>query len=219
LLPPADAHWDAGWIRLFRELGRARDRRYVEELQSRLEAAGGPALQIGSDAQGAADPVSAVRSPAFQDALLAMLALLHGNGFGSVSDADAKHVKVLLRKRLRKLRQAVLADGRHFDALPAQRQHRVRKRAKRLRYLAEFAQGMFPGREAKEFIAALKPLQDALGDYNDEWLALRHYSRQAGAEPRAWFGAGWLGARRAANALACTEAIGKFADVRPFWKK
>jgi inorganic triphosphatase YgiF len=219
LLPDVDPQWDAAWIALFRDLGRARDKRFLEQMQSRLEAAGGPPIEVGSDAEGATDPVAAVRSPAFQDALLAMLALVHGDAFDRVPDTAAKQLKLLLGKSLRKLRKAVLADGSHFDELPADRQHRVRKRAKRLRYLAEFAQGVLRGKEAQDFIAALKPLQDALGDYNDELLALQHYGRHAGLDPHAWFGAGWLGARRPANAIACTEAIRKFADARPFWKR
>jgi CHAD domain-containing protein len=218
LLPPAGAQWDTAWIRLFRELGRHRDRHYLAQLQLRLEAAGGPVLAIEADTGDPGTPATAVRSAAFQDALLVVLGLLHGSGIGQRADADAKQVKVLLAKRLGRLRKAVLADGKHFEDLPSGLQHRVRKRLKRLRYLAEFAQGLFPRKAAEEFIDALKPVQTALGDYNDELLALRHYEQWAAVEPRALFGAGWLGARRAINARACAQEVHTMAGVRPFWK-
>lgn len=218
LLPPIEPDWHTAWLRLFRELGAGRDRHYLAQLQARLEAGGGPVLKIEPDAAGATDPVAAVRSPSFQKALLAMLELVYGGRFEQIPDADAKRVRILVAERLGKLRKAVLADGGHFDELPAELQHRVRKRVKRLRYLAEFVQGLFRGKKVDKFIAGLKPLQDALGDYNDELLALAHYSQWAGVEPCAWFGAGWLRARREDNAKACTEAICAFADVRPFWK-
>ena len=218
LLPPVDAKWDSAWVRLFRALGRHRDRHYLEQLQLRLEAVGGPALRIEADTAEAGDPVTAVRSSAFQDGLLVMLGLVHGTGIDQLVDTDAKQVRALLKKRLGKLRKAVLADGKHFDELPAELQHRVRKRMKRLRYLAEFAQGLFPRKAAEEFIDALKPLQTALGDYNDEWLALRHYGQWSAFEPRAWFGTGWLGSRRASNALKCKQEVRALAEVRPFWK-
>jgi inorganic triphosphatase YgiF len=214
LLPFADPDWEAPWVQLFRNLGRHRDHHFLAGLQSRLEAAGGPALMI--EAAAPPDPVAAVRSPAFQDALLHVLGVLHGPGLDAGKDAD--QVTALLRKRLSKLHKAVLADGQHFDRLPEVRQHRVRKRLKRLRYLAEFAQDFFPRERTGKFIAGLKPVQDALGNYNDELIALRHYQQWAAQEARAWFGAGWLDARRAGNASACTATLRELARLRPFWK-
>ena len=215
LLPQVDAHWDAPWIRLFRELGRQRDTLYLEQLQSRLEAVGGPALKAG---HGDADAVAAVRAASFQDALLAMLGLVHGPWEEQGGNADPKQVKVLLVRRLGRLRKAVLADGREFDRLSTDRQHRVRKRVKRLRYLSEFSQGFFRGKQVEKFLDRLKPLQDSLGEYNDELLALGRLREWADIEPEAWFGAGWLSARQVCNAAACAKAIRDFGDVRPFWK-
>jgi len=216
LMPPADVDWAAPWVQLFHELGRHRDSGFVAQLQARLEAAGGPALQIAPDALGPSDPVAAVRSPGWQDALLAMLGWMHGPadaaGFG------AKRVKAILAKRLGKLFKDVRKDGRHFVQLPAPRQHRVRKRLKRLRYLTEFSRHHFDQDDVKSFVEALKPAQDALGNYNDEVLAGGFYAGLAAQEPRAWFGAGWLAARRAANAAACEDTLRALADLRPFWK-
>jgi len=216
LMPQVDADWEAPWIDLFHELGRHRDSSFVAQLQARLEAAGGPALQIAPDALGPSDPVAAVRSPAWQDALLAMLGWMHEPQ--GAPGADAKRVKTILAKRLGKLFKNVLKDGRHFAQFPAQRQHRARKRLKRLRYLAQFSRHHFDKDDVESFVEALKPAQDALGNYNDEALAKGFYAGLAAQDPRAWFGAGWLAARRPGNAAACEEALHALAGVRPFWK-
>jgi triphosphatase len=216
LMPQADADWESPWVQLFHELGRHRDSGFVAQLQARLEAAGGPALQIAPDALGASDPVAAVRAPAWQDALLAMLGWMHEPP--GAAKLRAKRVKAILAKRLGKLFKNVLKDGRHFAQFPAQRQHRARKRLKRLRYLAEFSRHHFDKDDVKSFVEALKPAQDALGGYNDEALAWGFYAGLAAQEPRAWFGAGWLAARRAANAAACEASLRALADLRPFWK-
>ncbi|MGZ5194957.1 MAG: CYTH and CHAD domain-containing protein [Ramlibacter sp.] len=216
LMPAVDADWESPWIRFFRELGRHRDSGFVAQLQERLEAAGGPALPIAPDALGPADPVAAVRSPDWQHALLAMLGWMHRPDWPA--STGAKGVKVILAKRLGKLFRSLLKEGRNFAQLPPQRQHRARKRLKRLRYLAEFSRHHFHEDDVQSFVEALKPAQDALGDYNDEALALGYYADRAAQEPRAWFGAGWLAARRPVNAAACEKALRALADLRPFWK-
>jgi CHAD domain-containing protein len=74
----------------------------------------------------------------------------------------------------------------------------VRKRLKRLRYLAEFAAPLFRPSRAERYLAALKPVQDCLGVRNDEATALALLRDLAQAEPRAWFAPGsrWVGWRR-----------------------
>jgi triphosphatase len=216
LMPQVDADWEASWGHLFHELGRHRDGGFVAQLQVRLEAAGGPSLQIAPDALGPSGPVAAVRLPAWQDALLAMLGRMHAPP--GPASAGAKRVRTIVAKRLGKLFKSMLKEGRHFAQLPTQRQHRARKRLKRLRYLAEFSRHHFDKEEVRAFVEALKPAQDALGRYHDEALAWGCYADLAAREPSAWFGAGWLAARRPANAAACEKALRALADLRPFWK-
>ena len=93
----------------------------------------------------------------------------------------------------------------------------VRKRLKRLRYLTEFSAPLFSARRIKAFGSALHPVQDALGLYNDELIALEAYRRLARKDPQAWFGVGWLSARRTPNASVCLHELEAFARVRPFW--
>ena len=212
-----DPAWEAPLVAAFRDLGRHRDQHHVlPELQRQLAAAGGPALAMDSVGLASPDPGAVVRAPRLQDALLGLIGLVHGAAPGK-DDAGHKKAKKVLRLRLEKLRAQLSQDGRNFLALDAGQQHRLRKRLKRLRYLSEFAAPLFAAGRLKAFVAGLKPLQDALGQYQDELRALQVLGRLSGAEPMAWFGVGWLTARRAPNARACQQALKAFARLKPFW--
>jgi CHAD domain-containing protein len=50
---------------------------------------------------------------------------------------------------------------------PAEDIHTLRKTCKKLRYLMEFFQSLYPARRIRELILVLKGLQDVLGDFND----------------------------------------------------
>ena len=94
----------------------------------------------------------------------------------------------------------------------------VRKRLKRLRYLLEFVEPLFPARKVRQMAAALKPAQDALGQYNDELMALHALRMLAADDSNAWFGIGWLSARTQPNAKRCLKEIKTFAAIKPFWR-
>ncbi|OOG39811.1 CYTH and CHAD domain-containing protein [Polaromonas sp. A23] len=209
--------WEAPLATVFRELGLHRDRDYLlHKLQGQIEAAGGPPL----DWQGAMDALpsaaESVRAPAFQQALLCLVGFVHAAS--AEADPEDKPPKKTLRKRLARLHKQVLAQGQQFATLPEPEQHALRKRLKRLRYLAEFAQPLFSKRKSEAYLAAIKPLQDALGIYHDEVAALQAWQGLSGHDPRALFGAGWLSARRAAHVQGCQQACDGFArQARPFW--
>ena len=201
-------------VHAFRVLGQRRDVEHVvQQLDPVIRAAGGPAL--GADASARSQPSAAavVRAPAFQDALLQLVELAHRRD--ERRDRDAK---AFLSKQLKRLRDKVLDDGLRFGQLDPARQHRVRKRLKRLRYLAEFAEPLFPARKAGPFIDALKPVQDALGLYNDERTAQAWYRERANTDARALFAVGWLAAREERQAELCAAVLREFAGVKPFWK-
>ncbi|MBW8715640.1 MAG: inorganic triphosphatase, partial [Variovorax paradoxus] len=65
----------------------------------------------------------------------------------------------------------------------------------------------------------LRPAQDALGEFNDEAVALALYREATGRDARAWFAVGWFSARHAAGAKACRKALGRIAKAPRFWKK
>ena len=64
----------------------------------------------------------------------------------------------------------------------------------------------------------LKPVQDALGLYNDELMALQAWHAMVTDDANAWFGVGWLSARRQPNAKCCLKEIKAFATIKPFWR-
>ncbi|BCR06810.1 hypothetical protein DESUT3_38790 [Desulfuromonas versatilis] len=83
-------------------------------------------------------------------------------------------------RRLRKSLRRVLEQGAAIDDdSPAENLHELRKSCKKLRYLLEFFQDLYPAGEAGRFIKALKGLQDNLGDFQDlevQAAALREFS-------------------------------------------
>jgi CHAD domain-containing protein len=64
--------------------------------------------------------------------------------------------------------QLALEEGNAItEDTEAEALHELRKTCKKLRYLMEFFQSLYPAKKIKELIKALKELQDNLGDFND----------------------------------------------------
>jgi CHAD domain-containing protein len=82
--------------------------------------------------------------------------------------------------------QRALKEGRAIGAeSPAEALHELRKTCKKLRYLLEFFQSLFPPRRIKSPIRALKALQNNLGDYQDcavQIATLKRFSHQMATE-------------------------------------
>ena len=82
--------------------------------------------------------------------------------------------------------QRALKEGRAIGAeSPAEALHELRKTCKKLRYLMEFFQSLFPPRRIKSPIRALKALQDNLGTYQDcavQMATLKQFSHQMADE-------------------------------------
>lgn len=210
-LAALDAGCEPALVEAFRALGEHRDQFHVtRSLEPRIEAAGGPALSLTQAP--VPDPGEVVRAAAFQDALLELLGQQTSLGDGGRSPRKQ------VRRQLQHLWRQVVRDGAGFGALDPVLQHRVRKRLKRLRYLAEFSQPLFGRHAARAFLHALKPVQDALGDFNDGQMALEAYRRFAHEDPKALFGVGWLMAWREPQAQDCEKALRRLArKATPFW--
>lgn len=225
------AEWEPPLVEAFRALGALRDREQVVKLaQPRLNEAGAPAFDplAGDDtAANAPSPGDAVRAPAFQGVLVSLIAFTvvehaESEEAAEAGPASADDARRLLRKRLQHLHKQVLRDGERFESLDTEHQHRVRKRLKRLRYLAEFVAPLFDAQDkdaAERYLKALRPAQDALGDFNDEAVAMALYREATGRDARAWFAVGWFTARHPAGAKACRKALEKIEDAPRFWKK
>jgi len=88
------------------------------------------------------------------------------------SNPNASHaqlsIKQLADKRLWKSFKQVLREGKAIsDQSPAEDLHELRKSCKKLRYLMEFFQSLYPKNKIKNLIKALKGLQEVLGDFQD----------------------------------------------------
>jgi inorganic triphosphatase YgiF len=233
------AAWEPPLVEAFRALGELRDREQVVKLaQPRLREAGAPELDpLAGDAaaNGAPSAEDAVRASAFQNVLVSLIGFTAAGPAKAASGSegeetpsaaptplDADAARRMLRKRLQRLHKQVMRDGERFESLDTESQHRVRKRLKRLRYLAEFVAPLFDAADkggAERYLKALRPAQDALGEFNDEAVALALYREATAHDARAWFAVGWFSARHAAGARACAKALGKIDEAARFWKK
>jgi len=85
-------------------------------------------------------------------------------------------------ERIWRIYQRALKEGRAIGVdSPPESLHELRKTCKKLRYLMEFFQSLFPTRRIKSPIRALKALQDNLGEYQDctvQIATLKHFSHQ-----------------------------------------
>jgi CHAD domain-containing protein len=89
-----------------------------------------------------------------------------------VADATAPRadepVVSLASREIGRAHRRLLKKGRAIGhETPPEALHRLRIDGKKLRYLLEFFRGLFDPTEMEDLIAALKRLQDNLGDFND----------------------------------------------------
>ncbi|MGR9115751.1 MAG: CHAD domain-containing protein [Gammaproteobacteria bacterium] len=79
-----------------------------------------------------------------------------------------KPIKALADCRIWKVYRRVIKQGdRITEESPAQDLHNLRKTCKKLRYLMEFFQSLYPETKIKPLIKSLKDFQEILGDYQD----------------------------------------------------
>lgn len=135
-----------------------------------------------------------------------------------------------LQRRVQKIRK----QGKHLAGLDPRRRHKLRVKAKRLRYGCEFFAGAFPGKKRSRrrirFSGKLRRLQGALGDLNDI-VVHQELAEQSATAPDApagrrrrtkkAFAAGRLAGREEArftSAMSDAErAYTAFALAKPFW--
>lgn len=173
---------------------------------------------------------SSVRSDRFRAAMLDLVEWVETGEWGS---EGGEHRKALgmrpvaehAETELTKLRKRIKRKGADLRHLSVKQRHKLRIRAKRLRYATEFFAATFPGeasaKRRQDSLAALKDVQDALGALND--LATRHAliadglrvdaASEATADLR-------LAAPDTEDALLrkAEQAFTRFAATKSFWK-
>jgi triphosphatase len=221
--------WEAPAAEVFRALGDYRDRQTIAAaMQKRLAAAGSPDPALRPPPSGAAiDPVVLVRGKKFQQALLDVLAFVlepapaASFAVGSAPDdaADDSKPERTIGARLDKLRTQLERAAKRFERLDELERHRVRKRLKRLRYLAELVGPLYKTGRVERYLKSLEPAQDELGHYMDLVVAARlAHDVVDGGDARAWFNVGWLKAQLPQAVERCRKVLQRAAAARPFWR-
>lgn len=139
------------------------------------------------------------------------------NAFANVA------VTVYAAKKLSRLRRAIKRKGEDLRKLSAAERHRLRMRAKRLRYATEFFAATFVGarcdKRRRKSLVALQRLQNALGMLND--IATRDALLTRGDDVReaAWPPMPVIEPGEEKNWLKeAKRAYARFAEVKAFWK-
>lgn len=199
---------------------------------------------------GAADaaPAEVLRERASQTLLLDLLAACHvpgadereseseheGEGEGSaVADPSvtvhdpklepAMALRERLAQRLNRWHREVVADTKRFADLDDTGRHRLRKRAKRLRYAAEFCAALFERRALRRYLRRLRALQERLGALGDVVMAMQAFApdrdQDRDGDPRAMFALGWLAGRREQLIAQAAPQLRAFGKVERYWKR
>lgn len=214
-----DGEWEATLSDAFARLGEVRDNEVVAKaVQPLLEQAHAPKVRWSMpDAE--FDLLGVVRNAKLQGVLLDILAFASGDGTPEASTSSSRRAQKHVVARLSKLHQQVVKGGKRFVNLPPEDQHKIRKRLKRLRYLAEFVQTQWSDKATQRYLQHLGPAQDALGAHNDIAVAQDQFRKDAQEDPDALFAAGFLQAHLGVTAQAAHKALKQVAGASRFWKR
>jgi len=174
--------------------------------------------------------VGAAESERFRRLLLDLLIWIEA-GPWTAAEANARARRRPVRKfaedELARRRRRIVRRGAKLRDLDPAARHKLRIEAKKLRYAADVFVGLFERpKRTRAFVAALKELQDALGDLNDivvgERLTHEAAASPGRAETDSAFVAGRITGAQKARVGPLTDraeaALEAFGDARPFWK-
>jgi len=191
---------DAQWLRLRQEikwlnasLGAVRDNDVMLQYarRKRYRAWAGRAIGEEFDRRGTQDRRRLVRRLRSGRArrLLTALSVWAERGRWlarwktAVRGGDAEPLQIYCERELDRRRRRLIRQGRDLSTLKAERRHRLRIRAKRLRYVLEALTGIVALQsraEARRMHSAAKRLQHALGDMRD----FERFARLSSADKR-----------------------------------
>ncbi|MEN9508584.1 MAG: hypothetical protein RLZZ621_1147, partial [Gemmatimonadota bacterium] len=131
---------------------------------------------------------------------------------------DPKLVDVV-RRSLTTLRRRSVRHADGFRRRSVDEQHDIRRRLKRLRYVADLTAPLFSRKAVARYVAALEPAQNALGALNDLSVANAWLTGFTAIDPNAWFAVGWLRARLDTTVKACVKPLRKAERATPYWSR
>lgn len=206
-----ELRWLAGSLGEARDLDVLLARAGAGELQERIAAARDAAY---------ARVEAALAAPRARALMLdlAEWAALGDWAQGAVATGSAREFAM---RALARLRRKVKKAGHSLAEASDEERHELRKRAKKLRYAAEFFAPLFGGkverRRHEHFVSALETLQDALGALNDLAAAPATLARAGIAAVE---GAEALVRTRGKSKLIAKadKAFDALLDAKRFWK-
>jgi CHAD domain-containing protein len=162
-----------------------------------------------------------LHSARFRITLRSMLAWVKAGPWRSGADPD-KPVATFARGALRRLQKSLREDAEGIDWSNAAHRHRVRVKAKRLRYGYDCFAAVYQMRDARSYLIRLRKLQQVLGEMNDitiQRAQLQELARDARLR-------GLAATLRASLVAREHELIGEVTRVwsdleatKPFWRR
>uniref|UniRef100_UPI0026F1F5C7 CYTH and CHAD domain-containing protein n=1 Tax=Phenylobacterium aquaticum TaxID=1763816 RepID=UPI0026F1F5C7 len=169
---------------------------------------------------------AALASGRFRELVLSAAAWVETGTWLTDPDKKARRrrdmgARAFARAALRERWKAWRRLARDFDGLDAEGRHKLRIKAKNLRYAAEAFSPLFPARAAARMVGRVKRLQDDLGALNDAAVAARLVKTLhldvAGREA-----AERLAARKAQDAETglkrAAKALARLSEADRFWR-
>lgn len=208
------AHADA----LYAQLGLWRDAQALAWLPAKIVRKGGPDLSLPYPDMAATHDeavIALARSGAATTLCLDLLAaLLHPPG----DNAEAQQpYRPWLVKRLGAWRTRCREAARHAGKLSEVELHTLRKRAKRLRLMADLFAPAWKPKRHQAHGRALKAALDAMGRIQDEAVAESWYAQAAADDARARWAQDWLHGRRRKLRRQANRALHDWRDVKAPW--
>ena len=180
-----------------------------------------------------------MRSPRFSHLTLEIAAWIETGTWRANADAGQRGlcerpVRALAADVLGRHYRKIVKQGRDLATLEPEARHRLRIRAKKLRYAGDFFASLYDGQAAKRLdrlTRALSAFQDGLGALNDITVGAQLVTMLVGAapaegakrksDPAAAFAAGQVCAARSASAPDTLKSAHKtwraLAAAKPYW--
>jgi inorganic triphosphatase YgiF len=131
---------------------------------------------------------------------------------------DAPSLRAVAAASLARLHARLFDSARRFETLSVERQHRVRIRAKRLRYALDFFAATLPRRAVADYARRLAALQDDLGALNDIAVAAARLPALASAHRVRAAVRAWAQGARARHVHAAARALKRLRTRAPPWR-
>ena len=204
--------------KLYAQLGLWRDAQALAGLPAKIVRKGGPDLPLPYPDMAATHDEAVIAlarsAPATTLCLDLLAALLHPPG----DDAEAQQpYRPWLVKRLGAWRARCRRAARHAEDLSDVALHTLRKRAKRLRLMADLFAPAWKPRRQQAHAQALKAALDAMGRLQDEAVAESWYAQAAKDDARARWAQDWLRGRRRKLRRQADRALLAWRDVKAPW--